>query len=569
MPDAAFIHILLVFFKIMTKTRLFALLCAGLFINALNAQTIPVRTLDTLGMHKVVKDASGKILAWYEPQTPGAGYAHVCKLASEFIKSGTPIDSATGLKSYLVTCCFAGPHIAGQKAFEEGRSNEGWMHNPAMTYAGMVQSLVLDYRVFSGDAAYIGVVKEMLDYQLANGTTPAHFLYANVPYASSDPFEKTYNGATRWENEGMRGDGLHGIEPDKVGELGYAYLKFYQVTGDEKYLKAAVCCADALAKNVRDVGGNLDNFGGVNTRKSPWPFRINARTGLIHDDYCANVIEPVKLFDELLRTSQRIKLSAIQIAAYQKSRKIAWNWLFSRNGPMYTYLWTNYFEDIPNDVEQDNRNQVSPMETARYLIKNPDSAPNLRRTVPALLNYVESAFGTEGQDAIKEQTFCYVPMGSHTARFASVCALWYAYTGDVQYKEKAYRYFNNATYITDTNGVVRVGNTWPSSWFSDGYSDYIKHFMEGLAAVPEWAHRDAVLHSTSAVQKIDYQQNKINLQIYDDQGALVARLMKKPKSVAAAGRILTENSQWSWQPLAKGGVLKINYGGGTTIEIIK
>ncbi len=543
------------------------LLC--FFCNAITAQIVVPTSTQKLGMHDIIKDGSGKILAWYEPKTPGLAFAHVSKLASEFIKSGTPLDSATGLKSYLITCCFSGPHLMGEKKFKEGRANMDFMHNPAMTYAGMVQSLVLDYRVFSGDAAYVGVVKEMLDYQLANGTTPANFLYANVPYASSDPFEKIYNGATRWENDGMRGDGLHGIEPDKVGELGYAYLKFYQVTSDAKYLKAAVNCADALAKNVRNVGGNLEYFGDVTTKKSPWPFRINARTGFVHDEYCANVIEPIRLFDELLRTSNRIQLDTAQTSAYKKTRQIAWNWLFSRNGPMFTYQWTNYFEDIPNDPERSNRNQVSPMETARYLIKNPTSHAHVNRDVPALLNYVESTFGTDGEEAIKEQTFCYVPMGSHTARFASVCALWYAHSGDEKYKEKAYRYFNNATYITDTNGVVRVGNTWPSSWFSDGYSDYIKHFMDGLAAVPTWVHQEAVIKSTSAIQSIDYQANKINIQTYDNAGNIAIRLMKKPSKVLVSGKNMLEKQGWDWQVLDKGGVLKINYQSGNLIEVAK
>ncbi len=546
---------------------MYAFACAFVCTSQIMAQIVAPVNTEKLGMHQIVKDPAGKILAWYEPQTPGAAYAQVSRLASEFIKSGTPIDSATGLKSYLVTCCFSGPHLVGEQKFREGRGNEHWMHNPAMTYAGMVQSLVLDYRVFSGDEAYVGVVKEMLDHQLIHGTTPGHFLYARVPYASSDPFEKIYNGATRWENEGMRGDGLHGVEPDKIGELGYAYLKFYQVTMDEKYLKAALDCADALAKNVRDVGGNLENFGDVNTRKSPWPFRVNARTGFVHDDYCANVIEPIRLFDELARTSAAIRLDTARVSAYRKSRKIAWNWLYSRNGPLYTYIWTNYFEDIPNDLSQSNRNQVSPMETARYLLKNPGLDPHTDRTVAALLHYVESAFGTDGQDAIKEQTFCYVPMGSHTARFASVCALWYARTGDPAYKEKAYRYFNNATYITDLNGVVRVGNTWPSSWFSDGYSDYIKHFFDGMAAVPEWVHQDAVLHSTSTVQKIDYQINKITLRTYDETGEITVRLLKKPKSVLVSGQALPE-SAWKWQALSKGGVLNVTHK-GCQVEILK
>ena len=47
-----------------------------------------------------------------------------------------------------------------------------------------------------------------------------------------------------------RGDGVGFLEPDKIGELGYAYLLFYEVTLEDKYLQAALRCADALAKHA-------------------------------------------------------------------------------------------------------------------------------------------------------------------------------------------------------------------------------------------------------------------------------------------------------------------------------
>jgi len=532
------------------------------------AQTTKRTSIDTLGAYKIVTDKSGKILPWYKPEVPGAAYAHVAKLASEFIKSGTPIEPITGLPMYLVTCCFSGPHLATQEKFDAGKTGEGWMHNPAMSNAGMVHSLVMGYRVFAGDDSYIDIVKGMLDYQLQNGTTPADFEYANVPYASSNPFEKEYFGATKWEKEGMRGDGLHGVEPDKIGELGYAYLLFYEVTNDVTYLKAAIHCADALAKNVRNIGGDQEYFGEVDTKKSPWPFRVNARTGLVIDEYCSNVIEPIRLFDELARIALRIKATDDQRNAWKKARDISWNWLYAKNGPMKTYIWNAYFEDIPNDPDRSNRNQVSPMETARYLLNHPQLDANLDINVPALLSWVESVFGTEDMDAIKEQTWCYVPMGSHTARFASICAMWFEKTGDVRYKEKAYRYFNNATYCTDQNGVVRVGPTWPSSWFSDGYGDYIRHFMDGMAAIPEWAPatEDHILRSTSAIQKVKYSSTGLTATTFDSEGELTIRMTAKPKSVMVGA---AKVSNYQWKPLTKGGVLVMKYKGGNEIAINK
>jgi hypothetical protein len=533
-----------------------------------------LRSQDTICSHPVFHDENGIILPWYNPDVPGAGYDHVVKLASEFIKSGTPVDPKTGKKLYLVTCCFQGPHITGQENFDKGLTGEYWPHNPACVYAGLVQGLVLDYRIYSGDNSYLDVVREMLDYQLEHGTTPDDWPWANVPYASSDPFETEYLGATKWENDGMRGDGLHGIEPDKVGELGVAYLKFFEVTEEQKYLEAAIHCADALAKNVRNILVDPNSFAETVIEKSPWPFRVNARTSVVISEYCSNVIEPIRLFDELNRIAPGIKLDPEKITVYRNARNIAWNWLFSKSGPMKTYIWNGYFEDVPNDPMTANRLQITPLETARYLLKNPHLDPDIESSIPALINWVGSAFATEGMDAIKEQTWCYEPMGSHTSRYASLCALWYEYTGEEKYKDLAYRFFNFATYMTYETGVVTVGPEWPGSWFSDGYGDYIRHFMEGMAAIPEWApaNEDHLLKCSSVVQQIEYKPGNIRFTTFDDSGKAVLRISYQPKVVMAGNKKLTRQTDsgkegWTWTPLEKGGVLRIKYSGSDEVVI--
>jgi len=555
------------------KTILIFIL-AFFLLPALNSQITRLRSMDTICNHPVNRDKNGHILTWYKPEVPGAGYDHVVRLASEFIKSGTPVDPITQLKLYLVTCCFQGPHIRSQADFDAGSTGGNWMHNPACVYAGLVQGLVLDYRVYSGDQSYIDIVREMLDYQLEHGTTPDDWPWPNVPYASSDPFETEYQGATKWEHDGMRGDGLHGIEPDKVGELGIAYLKFYEVTEEEKYLEAATHCADALAKNVRNIASGSEAFAETVVDKSPWPFRVNARTGVIISEYCSNVIESIRLFDELTRIASGINLDTEKITAYQNARNIAWKWLFSKSGPVKTFIWNGYFEDVPNDPERANRLQITPLETARYLIRNPGLDPDMESTVPALINWVGSAFATEGMDAIKEQTWCYEPMGSHTSRYASLCALWYEYTGEKRYKDLAYRFFNFATYMTYENGVVAVGPEWLGSWFSDGYGDYIRHFMEGMAVIPEWAPagEDHLLKCSSVVQHIEYKPGNIRFTTFDESGRVVLRISFQPKEIMAGSKKLIRQTDpgkegWTWTPMEKGGVLMIKYSGSDEVVI--
>lgn len=538
-------------------------------IGQINVQA----TNDTICTHQVYRDANGKILCWYKPAIPGAGYDHVVKLASKFIKSVCPIEPTTGLKLYFVHADFNGPNQ--DKNFYKGSSGTDWMHNPACVFAGFVQGLVLDYRVYSGDDSYIDIVRECLDHIIEHGTTPSDWPWPNCPYASADPRSRIYQGATKWEQQG-RGDGLHAMEPDKLGELGIGYLKFYEVVGEEKYLKAAIHCADALAKHARDVSAPSSQFATDFSARSPWPFRVNARTGVILDEYTSNVVEPVRLLDELIRVQKIIGLDAERVAAYRKARKLAWDWLFSKNGPMKTFIWNGYFEDVPRDKNLMNRVQITPMETARYILKHPEYDPNWNIDVPALLHWVASAFATEGMDAIREQTWCYEPMGSHTARYASICALWYEKTKDERYKDEAFRFFNCASYMCEDNGYVWVGPNWPTAWFSDGYGDYIRHFMEGLAAIPEWApaDEDHLLKSTSVVKKISYKLNSIEYTTFDNLATEVLRITSKPKSIFVNGKKIGERKNlkkdaWIWEALDKGGILRIRHDEGSNIVIIK
>src|SRR5207253_1382863 len=87
-----------------------------------------------------------------------------------------------------------------------------------------------------------------------------------------------------------------GTEPDKVGLLGRGYLQFYELTGARRYLTAAVHAADALARHVRT--GDASH--------TPWPFRVDARTGRVVDgaEFGGIVVAPVQLFDGLLLTGR-------------------------------------------------------------------------------------------------------------------------------------------------------------------------------------------------------------------------------------------------------------------------
>ena len=216
------------------------------------------------------------------------------------------------------------------------------------------------------------------------------------------------------------------VEPDGLKSyLTYATFDPATLHGtdwphDPAGLYAMFACARALAGHVRP--GDLTH--------SPWPFRVFAHTNLAREEYSAQMIAAIKLFDELGR------LGLDGAGDYSRTRKIAWNWLMQY--PMRNNIWSAYFEDIPFDTDLLNWNQYSPLETARYLLQHPEEDPDWRRhsertfavDAPATEHYrwvqkEPMQYGRRwGANAISEQTQQDMDkMGSHTGRYASVCAL--------------------------------------------------------------------------------------------------------------------------------------------------
>jgi len=171
-------------------------------------------------MHEAVLDAQGRLLAWYQPEK-NRGYDKVLRVGWDFMEHKVPGDTrhGSGLKIYLINSVFHPETLQGLN----------WQHNPAMLYAAIVDSLAGWY-LYSGDEESRKVVREMLDYELAHGTTPADWDWAGVPFATSCDDEPNYGRCI----QGMPHEFFGGTETDKVGELGVGYALFYEMTGERK-----------------------------------------------------------------------------------------------------------------------------------------------------------------------------------------------------------------------------------------------------------------------------------------------------------------------------------------------
>ena len=523
--------------------------------------------------HDVRLDKDGKLLSWSEANSP---YHEVVTCAWDMFKN-IPVQP-NGLKIYFMYPVFYGPKDAGKELF----TGRDWTHNPGGLFAMLTDSAFL-YYAYSGYENVMPLVRDMLDHYIANGSTEPNDAWSGVPYASSDGGSLYYRGAddTRYDNDPRyrgRGDGVGFIEPDKVGELGLAYLRFYEFSGEEKYLDAAKKCVDSLVKHIQ--AGDDGN--------SPWPFRVDAKTGKIfRERYTSNTVGPIKLLDEMIR----LRLGDVE--ACQKTRQMALDWLLKY--PVQNNVWAQYFEDIYIYPDyRTNINQYCPLETSRYLLEHPECDSQWREHSEKIIEWVRQRFAKDsrtmgglpekgiqwGAEVISEQINDMDKMTSHTARYASVLALLYEKTEDVNAKERAFRSFNWASYGCRKDGLVKTSiDEGTGYWFSDGYGDYMRHFLRGMASVPQWAPSDEnhILKSSSIIRSIKYGADKIVYKTFDPESMELIKLAHQPKEILAGGKKLElakvigrSSDCYTVQPVAGGGfVVRIEHRQGEVAVYIK
>jgi hypothetical protein len=502
-----------------------ALCCATILFSTVAAQEaqapFPVTLIvneTTIAGRAVALDGQHKLLPWPMPDNTGYSYA------GYFLSQWTVLwDQYNRQRLLYFYCCFD-----FDRATFELVPDGKWVNSTGYLRA-MMQGFMERLYPYTGDPRTLEFLESLVDYELENGRTPAGYAWAQVPYPSANPGAKRYTG---WSNHGE-----DFVEPHVVGEDGYAYLRLYEMTGNTKYLRAAILCAQALVKN----------FKAGDEKNSPWPNRCFARDGSLGNNkamfpYSANVIEPIMLFDELMRIGQG------DVTAYKRVREGAWNW-FAKY-PLQNNVWVGYFEDVQGSYE--NMNQVIPLEFARYVLLHPEKDPQWREHAAQLVQWVKSTpkwpkYIVHGATVTTEQGngkefCCNLPnqcCDSHSARLAAVEALYYAKTGDSAFKEAAYRTYNWVTYFQGLPGGAHApySTQW---WWTDEFSDGPRRMMDAFWAVPEWAPADEshLLGSLSVVTKIAYGAGSVVYSTFDPESTDVLRLDFVPQSVTAGAKPL-------------------------------
>jgi hypothetical protein len=462
-------------------------------------------------------DDRGKLLPW--PLAEDTGYSY----SSHVLTQWTILwDQYNRQRLPYFYCCFD-----FDRTTLEMFPDEHWANSTGYLRA-MLEGFIERLYPYTGDARMLIFLQDFVDYELEHGLTPENYAWPQVPYASANPGARRYTG---WSAHGE-----DYIEPHVVGEDGYAYLRLYEMTGNTKYLRAAIRCADALIKNYKT--GDEKN--------SPWPVRCYARDGKVEGPamgpYSANVIEPIMLLDELIRLGQG------DVGGYSRVRAGAWDWF--QKYPLTNNVWVGYFEDVAPNMA--NMNQVIPLEFARWVLLHPEKDPQWREHARRLIDWVKTTpkwpkYVVHGATVTTEQgdgrAFCCNQPNeccdSHTARLAAVEALYYSRTRDAAYREEAFRSYNWVTYFQGLPAKAHApfGSQW---WFTDEFADGPRRVMDAFWAVPEWAPagESHLLGSSSVVTKISYGKGSVTYSTFDGQSTDVLRLDFAPTSVSAHGKPL-------------------------------
>jgi hypothetical protein len=494
-------------------------------------------TLGTMNTHAVFAYPANKIVPW--TPNPTNGYDTVMDLTWNYLLTLVPNDPTNGKPAYY-SHSYINPNT---------QQMVDYAHNPAGLYGMLIES-GLKYYGYSGNANVMQLANDVALWQLDHGMTTATDNWPSVPYSEGASGSTTYEGATP-------ADGVGVLEPDKIGEFGYGLLQLYKYNGNIRFRDAAIQAGNVLSNKIR-VG---------NTTQSPWPFRVNAHTGAIVENYCSNMIGPISLLDGLIATGLG------DTAFYRTTRNAAWTWMMTF--PMVNNVWSQYFEDVGVEGSYNsNLNQYNAMMVARYLLEHPEFDANWETHVRGLITWVENTFLQTwfGANTIREQQVFDLAMGSHTSRYASVNALLYEKTGDTAAKAKAYRSFNWATYMCRSNGISIDGPDINNQWFTDGYGDYIRHFMTGVGAVPDWtpAYQTHLVRSSSVIKNISYGTNTVSYITYDSVATEVLHISFNPVTITANGVVLPHRSDLSqpgWTLDVATKTLKIYHNNATQIVI--
>jgi len=525
-------------------------------------------TRDTLIYHTIKTDAQGKIIPWYDAD-PGRSYGHIVDIVWDFWDKMR--QDLNGLPYYM-------NHQVWNQYFNDPRGIGGDQ------FAMALSSWKL-YYPYSGNERVKANMYFICDYYLTHGLSPDQAVWPGLPY----PYN-TYTYSGQYDGDMRNGQGV--LQPDKAGSFGLELLQAYKMSSgyniseNINYLEHAIGIANTLARHTKV--GDADH--------SPLPYKVNAINGNIvllrKHDFTGTWIDSTVYTSNWGATLQLfMDLSAMKkgdTAAYRIATNKILEWM--KAVPMKLNKWGPFFED----VDWWSETQINAMTFARFIMEHRELFPDWQQDVRKIIEWVHKSFGNDkwkkyGVIVTNEQTVYQQPANSHSSRQATDELLYCKLSGDMSMYDNAIRELNWATYMVDVDGKNRFPGDEP--WLTDGYGDYVRHYLRAMQAFPELTppNEDHILFSSSVIQQADYagtlkkyyglgfehvDSNKVQLfyRCFDTTGIEKIKMRKKPSGILLEEKPLLEQKTgqgYTWEALSKGGLLTIRRERGRKVIVLK
>jgi hypothetical protein len=271
---------------------------------------------------------------------------------------------------------------------------------------------------------------------------------------------------------GSQSDRPYEIEPDKGGIAGYALARLFEATGERKYLAQALHNARVLAAHQQD-GDAL---------RSPWPFRVDYRSGEGRGPVSGNMTYVLRLFEFLAEHGY---------GEFSTPLKSLWQWIKDYQLPSAAAdgsLFAQFFEDHDTPT---NRTAWAPLNLARYLLEKRGMGDEAwRADCGVLIEFVRRNFTHQefGILVCHEQDEDQQAWGGVNSTYGAVLAMYAKAMESSILASEARQALNFTLYSIDDQGRPRdvFTSAEPGGWQEDAHTDVIHNYVDALRAFPLW-----------------------------------------------------------------------------------
>jgi hypothetical protein len=272
---------------------------------------------------------------------------------------------------------------------------------------------------------------------------------------------------------GSQSDRPYEIEPDKGGIAGYALVRLFEATGDPKYIAQGLHNARILAAGQQQ--GDASH--------SPWPFRVDYRSGEGRGPVAGNMTYILRLYDVLAKHGY---------GEFGAARASLWKWIKGFQIPSALgegWLFAQFFEDHDTPT---NRTSWAPLNLARYLLEQKERVDaDWREDCGTLIDFVRRNFTHQeyGVNVCHEQDEDHQAWGGANSTYGAVVAMFAKATESASLAHEARQALNFTLYCIDEQGRPRdlPVSAAPGGWQEDAHTDVIHNYIDAIGAFPEWS----------------------------------------------------------------------------------